>query len=128
MLVDDDSTANYLHEELLMEMDVSHHIIVAKNGFDALDKLDDLCKMNRKCPDLILLDVNMPGMNGFEFLEKFNQMYGKDGCPATIVMLTSSLDPKDLKKAKEFEVKDYLSKPLGEEGVSAILNQHFKAN
>lgn len=128
MLVDDDYTANYLHQELLMEMSVSHDIIVASNGFEALDKLHDLCRDNFEFPDVIFLDINMPGMNGFEFLEKFNEMYKERGCSAIVIMLTSSLNPADVKKALELEVKDYLSKPLEEEGVKKILAQHFSSN
>ena len=124
MLVDDDSTANFLHEEILNDMGIAKEIIISLNGMEALEKIHDLCNSN-KCPDLILLDINMPKMNGFEFLEKFYEMDAERKYPAVVVILTSSLDPNDVKKAKELNVKQYLSKPLEEEGINEIFNKYF---
>lgn len=125
MLVDDDSTANFLHEEILNDMGVAQEIITALNGEEAIETLSDLCS-HSKCPDLILLDINMPKINGFEVVEKFQKMHFDSPPPGVIVMLTSSLNPADIRKAKELGVNGYLSKPLGEEEVGEILEKYFK--
>lgn len=124
MLVDDDSTTNFLHEDLISEMDITQEIIVAINGKEALEKLNELC-LKKQCPDLILLDINMPVMSGFEFLEKFNEMNPGGGYPAKIVILTSSSYPGDAKKAQELRVTEYISKPLEENSLEMILSKHF---
>lgn len=125
MLVDDDSTANFLHKELLKDMKVTESLIVSMNGEEALDKLQELCASNQKCPDLILLDINMPKMDGFEFLEAFNQISWGQGQTPLVMMLTSSINPADLKRAQKFYVSEYLSKPLKEEAVNMILSDYF---
>lgn len=124
MLVDDDSTTNFLHEDLISEMDIAQKIIIAINGKDALEKLNELCLSNQ-CPDLILLDINMPVMTGFEFLEKFNEMYPGRGYPTKIVILTTSLYPGDAQKAEELKVTEYINKPLEENSLEMILSKHF---
>lgn len=124
MLVDDDSTANFLHGEILNDMGIAQEIITALNGEEAIETLSELC-LHKKCPDLILLDINMPKINGFEVVEKFHKMYLDGTPPGVIVMLTSSLNPADVKKAKDLGVNGYLSKPLGEEDVNEILEKYF---
>lgn len=79
---------------------------------DPHEALDYLVGDPETCPDLILLDINMPGMDGFEFLDKATNMLGAKMCPV-FVMLTTSLDPRDEERARRFEVvKDFLNKPL----------------
>ncbi len=124
MLVDDDSTANFLHEEILNEMGVAQEIITALNGEEAIETLTELCSVKR-CPDLILLDINMPKINGFEVVEKFQKMYADSTPPGVIVMVTSSLNPADVRKAKELGVNGYLSKPLGEDELNEIIEKYF---
>lgn len=124
MLVDDDSTTNFLHEDLISEMDIAQEIIIAINGKEALEKLNELCLSNQ-CPDLILLDINMPVMTGFEFLEKYNEMYSGWECPAKIVMLTTSLYPGDAQKAEELKVTEYINKPLEENSLGMIMTKYF---
>lgn len=124
MLVDDDSTTNFLHEDLISEMDIAQEIIIAINGKEALEKLNELCLSNQ-CPDLILLDINMPVMTGFEFLEKYNEMYPGTGYPSKIVMLTTSLYPGDAQKAEELKVTEYINKPLEENSLGMIMTKYF---
>lgn len=124
MLVDDDSTANFLHKEILNEMGIAQEIITELNGEEAIKTLSALCAANR-CPDLILLDINMPKMNGFEVVEKFQRMYMENTPPGVVVMVTSSLNPADVRKARELAVDGYLSKPLNEDELNEIINKYF---
>lgn len=125
MLVDDDSTTNFLHEMLIQEMNITNELFIASNGKDALEKLHDLCYTDDRCPDLILLDINMPGMDGFEFLQEFNNKDFKKTPPAIVVMVTSSSNPGDIRKAIDLNAQDCLSKPLRKEDIERILHQYF---
>ncbi len=125
LIVDDDHTNNFLSEIIIQDMGITDHIYSAYNGEEALTFLHN--KYNSPgsqsiegWPELILLDINMPVMNGFEFLEAFE----KTNLPTkemTIVLLTSSDNPHDLEMAKRYRITSYLNKPLNEEKVNNIL-------
>ena len=106
LLIDDDPTANYLSKELLMSMNVAKEIEVAENCLRALELLK---KPN--CADVILLDIKMPGIDGFDFLERLKSLNLKK--KVKVYMLTSSLRSEDKLKAFRFRaVIDYFEKPL----------------
>ena len=125
LLVDDDDVTNFVHESLIDEMSITDKVLEAKNGRKALDLIqqEELRAMN--CPSLILLDINMPVMNGFEFLEAYQQFDEELKQAVIIVMLTSSLNPKDVERAKNSGVAEFLDKPLTEEKLKRVLEKYF---
>jgi len=124
LLVDDDPTTNFLNEALLTHLGVAAHILVAQNGQQALRQLTELAP---ECPQLILLDVNMPGMNGIQFLEAYRH-WPVARRQAIVLMLTSSLHPRDVQRVQALEVvTDFLSKPLTREKVLYILATYFSS-
>ncbi|WP_324671334.1 response regulator [Hymenobacter sp. GOD-10R] len=126
MLVDDDTTTNYLNQRLLDRLGVAEQVLVAQDGQQALTLITRHCQPKTPaCPALILLDLNMPGMNGFEFLAAYQQLAATQPMESVIVVLSSSLYPLDVQRTKEFAVSGYLSKPLTAEKVQQILQQHF---
>ena len=125
MLIDDDSITNFLNELLIKEMDISEELIISSDGQKALDELYNRCILKDECPDLILLDVNMPVINGFEFLKRYNEMVFDNKSSIIIVMLSTSLNPRDKEKAETLNVKDYLNKPLSKEGMNELLEKYF---
>lgn len=125
MLVDDDTITNFLNELLINEMEITHELIVTTDGQQALDKLSTHYN-DGNAPDLILLDVNMPVLNGFEFLKKYNELDFQNKETSLIVILTTSLNSSDKEKAKALNVKDYMCKPLTVENMGKLLNKHFK--
>jgi CheY-like chemotaxis protein len=129
LLVDDDQTTNYLNQLLLNTMAVAEQILVAENGEEALRTLGRVCTAAdaAACPALILLDMNMPVMNGLGFLEAYAQMPRPRPEATVVVMLTTSLHERDLARARELPIAGFLSKPLTREKVAALLAEHFPA-
>jgi CheY-like chemotaxis protein len=126
LLVDDDPTTNFLNKLLLTTMHVSEQVFVAENGEQALRALTQHCMpMADTCPQLILLDMNMPVLNGLGFLEVFAQLPLTRQHPIIIVMLTSSLHPKDRLRVQELPIAGFLDKPLTKEKVTALLGDYF---
>ena len=126
LLVDDDPTTNYLNRKLLQRLNVTAQVREALNGQQALDLLATSCTTPDAptCPALVFLDVNMPVMDGFAFLETYQQLPLAQS-PIIIVMLTTSLHPADVQRANQLPVAGFLTKPLTAEKVAQVLADHF---
>jgi CheY-like chemotaxis protein len=119
LLVDDNHADNIYHKIVIDEMHAADKVEIVNGGEEALDYL----KANE--PDLIFLDINMPRMNGWEFLEDYRKQPEHEHKPV-IIVLTTSESPADVEKAKEFkEVSGFKVKPLSEEALNSILEEHF---
>lgn len=126
LLVDDDPTTNYLNRKLLETLDVTERVLVALNGQEALRVLAAECtEASPTCPALIFLDVNMPLMNGFEFLAAYQQLPLALRQAIVIIMLTTSMHPQDLRRLDALPVAGFLSKPLNPAKVHEVLRTHF---
>ena len=128
LLVDDDQTTNYLNRMLLERLRVTDKLLVALNGQEALNLVQEHCQhATPECPALILLDVKMPVMDGFQFLEAYAHLEHLAGLKAAIiiVMLTTSLHPQDVERVQRFNIAGFLNKPLTEEKINGILTNHF---
>ncbi|RYY21648.1 MAG: response regulator [Cytophagaceae bacterium] len=123
LLVDDDPTTNFLHEQLLLSLGVTDYCLVAENGADALALLAQNPAPGDACPALVLLDVHMPVMDGIEFLEAYVQ---PPTPPPVVIVLTTSVHARDQARMSKLPVVDWVSKPLTREKVEAILQQHFQ--
>ena len=107
LVVDDSNADQFLSQCIIEEYDPSIEVLQALDGKQALDMLDSL----ETPPDLILLDINMPRMNGFEFLDVYDQQDGEKS--SVVVMITSSNQERDKKRAEKYKcVSMYLNKPL----------------
>ena len=124
LLVDDDTTNNFLNELLLKRLEVAERITVAEDGTQALDLLAQ--SPDPGDPALILLDVNMPGLNGIQFLEAYQQLPEARHKATVIIMLTTTMDARDLGRLDELHIAGLVSKPLTKEKVDNILQLHFR--
>ncbi len=126
LLIDDDKEDNFFHQMVINEMNITERIEVALNGVEALNFLK---KENQIPPELIFLDINMPKMNGWEFLDAYNKLNAEHKAKVVVVMLTTSINPSDKKRAEQFpDIIGFNCKPLTEEMISEILERYFPDN
>jgi CheY-like chemotaxis protein len=127
LLVEDNEITNIFNKRMIEKSEKVNVIHVAENGQEALDYLLNNGKyIGTKhlfpLPDLILLDINMPIMDGWDFMEAFEQLQLTNKETITVVMLTTSPNPDDEKKAFSYPtVKYYMRKPLTPEELINIL-------
>ena len=111
-LIDDDDVFNYLHESVIRLVQPDAEILTFKSGEEAIDFIKK-SSSEFSPPDLIFLDIRMPDMDGFAFLEHLERDYKSLFSQTKLYMLSSTLDERDLNRAKSFElVTDFLGKPL----------------
>ena len=126
MLIDDNDADNEFHSRIIRKADACEHIQVADSGQKALDYLQKCGEPGFPKPDLIFLDINMPKMNGFEFLKEYDKLDAKMKSKIVVFMLTSSLIPEDKDRAmKGGEVMAFLNKPLTAPKVREIVDKYF---
>lgn len=125
LLVDDNEADNVYHEIMLRRAGFSGDVVICESGEAALEYLRT---HTDALPELVLLDINMPGMDGFEFAQSATQ-YLLGGDTATIVMLTSSASETDRRRAQELPViRGYIIKPLTERTATDLLAGKFDSN
>ncbi len=114
LCVDDDPITLMLSKKVIIKANFSNTIITAKNGEEALQYFNSIInKEENKLPNLIFLDLNMPVMDGWEFLDNFSTNKYSEINSTKIVILSSTIDPEDLQKSKKYPmVIDFLSKPI----------------
>jgi len=131
LLIDDDEPTNFLNKMTLEEADCASHVQILQSGMAALDYLAGRGEYKKSegyfpHPDLIFLDINMPAMNGWEFLEKYQQLPREQKAEIIMIMLTTSLNPDDELRTKSIpEVAGFENKPLMLSRLEDILRKHF---
>jgi CheY-like chemotaxis protein len=129
MLVDDNADDNFIHTRLIKKNDLAEIIIVKQTALGALEYLKSKKENSTPPPppDLLFLDINMPGMNGWEFLEEYSKLSVEFKCKTVIIMLTTSDNPADLHKAKLYQpISDFRTKPLTVGMIEEIISNFFK--
>ncbi len=123
LLIDDDEPTNFIHQMAIEEADCCNTLNMVTNGLEALDYFNNT---ENTTPEVVFLDINMPRMNGWQFLDEYKKLDQEKKARIVIVMLTTSLNPADLKRAKEIEeISDFRNKPLTVDMLEEILEHHF---
>lgn len=123
LLVDDDDTTNFLNENLFHKLGVSDQVRVVRSGEEALALFTQPPPYE---PTLLLLDINMPGMSGIEFLEAYLRLPQAQQDATIIVVLTTSMDSRDLSRINELPIAGLATKPLNREKINTLLRLHFR--
>ncbi len=131
LLIDDEMSNNYLHQIIIENAEIETFVQVAYDGIEALEFLtctgryEDTKDFPQ--PGIIFLDLNMPKMNGWEFLEEYFKLPEQQKGKIVMAMLTSSLNQDDIDKSKRDEnLKGFISKPLTSEKLMDIVNNNFQ--
>ena len=126
LLIDDSESDNFYHQRKIKKMGISDNIHTCFSGQEALNYLKSELEGTHPQPTLIFLDINMPGMNGWEFLEEYEKLELAQKGEVVLTMLSNSIDDRDQEKAENYNtVRGYYSKPLSEDGLESILETHF---
>jgi len=123
LLIDDDEPTNFLNKLTLEQAACATHIRIVQSGQAALDYLraDEYPR-----PDLIFLDINMPAMDGWEFLVQYRSLPQDKKAGTVVIMLTTSLNPDDEKRVLAIrEVSGFEHKPLNQVRLGKLLNKYF---
>lgn len=125
LLIDDDEITNFVNESLIKDLKVAQEVLVTTGGQQALDLIKLRWQQDNRLPSLILLDMNMPGMNGLEFLESYQQLEKELQPSVIIVILTSSNNPADVAQIERTKRADLLNKPLTETKIEHVMKKYF---
>ena len=129
LLVDDDEADNYFHSMVIKESGITNHIEIAMDGEEALDFLIARCKEGLGQdlpPELIFIDINMPGMDGWTFFDEYDKLDDVLKSKIVFVILTTSINPADERRTENRKERiDFLHKPLTLEMIHEIVEEHF---
>jgi CheY-like chemotaxis protein len=129
MVVDDSDTDLYVAEHYLKKYFVAAHVISAESATAGLEYLSQYANSSDQLPSIIFLDIRMPVMDGFDFLNEYEKLPVTVHKHCTVIMLSSSADPRDHQRIKENPfVKKFINKPLNKEKVQELLLTNITEN
>jgi len=127
LLIDDDKATNFFNKYLLLKHNAFENINVIQSAKDALEYLKNNYQQLDTKPELIFLDINMPAMNGWEFLIEFSKLDPNLIDGIKVILLSTSSNPDDVKEsAKNHSVDDFINKPLSRGLLDDVLKDHFQ--
>lgn len=123
LVVDDDDNWCFLTKIVLEDSGVGNQILTAHNGEEALNELQKILAQGEKLPELIILDLKMPVMDGFEFLDEFTKLTLWNLNQTKVFISSSSCLSKDKQRAETYPISGFVTKPLTEENLRVILGE-----
>jgi CheY-like chemotaxis protein len=121
-VVDDDAIYQFTIKKTIKSFNLTQKIMAFYDGEEALNFIIENLNKDEELPDVILLDINMPIMDGFQFMEEYIRIKPKLAKKITIHMVSSSVVPEDIERAKKIsEISDYIIKPMTRGKIKSIL-------
>ena len=125
LLIDDSEPINFIHRYILDELGCVDEIITKENGEEAIDYLISLVNLKTQLPKFIFIDINMPRMNAWEFITEYRKIDSQLRLQSFVFLLTSSIDPTDLEKARGIvEINEVRDKPFNEMFIQEIIEKY----
>ena len=126
-IIDDDLIYQYTISKMIKLIDLAKNVIVFSDGEKALEFLIENFDCDDNLPDIILLDINMPIMDGFQFMDEYVKIKPRVGKKIQIYMVSSSVDPNDIERAKRIsDISDYIIKPINPDELIALVESFQK--
>lgn len=126
LLIDDDRATNFFNLMMVGRHDAYQEVTAMQSGVEALEYLQSVEENNKPIPSLIFLDINMPGMNGWDFLREYEKLPLSITKKIKIIILSTTSNPAEIEKSiKEFDVDDFISKPLSLKLLDDVHTKHF---
>jgi CheY-like chemotaxis protein len=111
LIIDDDKLLNKINEKVLHAAGLVKELHIVVNGIQAIDYLTARIEKNYPLPEIIILDLHMPVMGGFDFIDRFKEMEFPGKSNIQIVVFTSSSSPRDRQKARDRGIEHFVNKP-----------------
>jgi response regulator of citrate/malate metabolism len=124
LLIDDDIASNFLSEKIIRNADITNEIKIAPNGEVAIANIEEEYFDNNSSPELILLDINMPIMDGIDFFSRYKSIFDRN-TGSTIIAFTSSIHYHQIDTLFQLGISDYISKPLTSDKITRVMETHF---
>lgn len=122
-IIDDDEVYKFFVQKMLKIKKLAEDVLTFPDGEEAYNFIRENMENPEKLPDIIFLDINMPIMDGFQFMEEYTKLKPKIDKKITIYMITSSIDHVDLERSKKYsEISDFITKPITAEVLHRIIN------
>ncbi|MEC4048653.1 response regulator [Flavobacterium sp. SUN046] len=131
LLIDDDEGTNFLNKFIIEKTGIAEKVDTVYNGKEALEYLTNTGKYSHRGseysqPALIILDINMPIMDGWEFINAYNNLDDNQKGEIVIVMLSTSENPDDIERAQKLtSISEFRNKPLTIDIIEEIFNKYF---
>lgn len=128
LIIDDDPLTSKLHKRIIEGFNVAHKVDVVTNGGEAIQLINHLIQSNNedKIPQLIFVDLFMPFMDGFYFLDEYKSLTFKNKNSVVLAVLTASFLQADKKRVKEYrDVSEYIEKPITKEKMMELMEENF---
>jgi len=129
LLIDDFDGANFLHRKVIRDAECAEKVHTEKDATAALEFLKTPVKGTYPHPEIIFLDLNMPGMNGWEFLDEYKKLTREQRWGTLVIILTTSHNPDDETRArKKHPYTLFMNKPLLRKSLIEVLKEYFSDN
>ena len=125
-IIDDDNIYVNLVKKIIETKKLCDNLLIFKDGKEGIEYFEALLQNldEKSIPEVILLDINMPIMDGWEFIERFTKIRNKFNSHITLYLVSSSIDVRDIEKAKSLSsIKNYLVKPVNIDDLEAVFSR-----